>query len=55
MEANRVCSPASKLYCLEQWLREDVRIANTHELELQRLYRAMDIVVEELDDIAEIL
>lgn len=55
MVANRVCAPASKLYCFEQWLREDVRIANTHELELQHLYRAMDIVDEELDDIAETL
>jgi hypothetical protein len=27
MVANRCCAPASKLYCFEQWLREDVRLA----------------------------
>jgi len=29
MVANRACAPASKLYCHEQWLKEDVRIAGT--------------------------
>ena len=32
MVANRVCAPCSKLYCYEQWLREDVRIAGTDTL-----------------------
>ena len=41
MVANRCCAPASKLYCYEQWLREDVRLQagrgwNDH------LYRSMD-------------
>ena len=44
MVANRVCAPCSKLYCYEQWLREDVRIAGTDDLELQHLYRAMDVL-----------
>jgi hypothetical protein len=44
MVANRACAPASKLYCYEQWLREDVRIADTESLELQHLYRAMDFL-----------
>jgi hypothetical protein len=26
MVANRACAPASKLYCYEQWLKEDARI-----------------------------
>jgi len=26
MVANRALAPSSKLYCYEQWLREDVRI-----------------------------
>jgi hypothetical protein len=42
MVANRCLAPASKLYCYEQWLREDVRIAGASGLELHQLYRAMD-------------
>lgn len=44
MVANRACAPSSKLYCHEQWLREEVRIAGTEELELHHLYRAMDFL-----------
>ena len=44
MVANRACAPASKLYCFEQWLREDVRIDGTGDLALQHLYRAMDFL-----------
>lgn len=44
MVANRVCAPSSKLYCYEQWLREDVRIAGTEALALHHLYRAMDML-----------
>src|SRR4029453_12968334 len=36
------CAPSSKLYCYEQWLREDVRIDATDALALHHLYRAMD-------------
>ena len=42
MVANRCCAPASKLYCYEQWLREDVRLAGAEGLELHHLYRSMD-------------
>jgi hypothetical protein len=42
--ANRALAPCSKLYCFDQWLREDVRIEGTQELELQHLYRAMDFL-----------
>ena len=42
MMANRSLAPASKLYCYEQWLCEDVRIAGAGGLELRHLYRAMD-------------
>jgi len=42
--ANRVCAPASKLYCHEQWLKEDVCISGTQALELHQLYRAMDFL-----------
>ena len=44
MVANRACAPSSKLYCHEQWLAEDVRIAGTEGLELHHLYRAMDFL-----------
>ena len=44
MVANRCCAPASKLYCFEQWLREDVRIEGCEALALQHLYRAMDFL-----------
>jgi hypothetical protein len=42
--ANRALAPCSKLYCYEQWLREDVRIEGTRDLELHQLYRAMDFL-----------
>jgi hypothetical protein len=41
MVANRACAPCSKLYCYEQWLREDVRIEGAQGLALQHLYRAV--------------
>ena len=44
MVANRALAPCSKLYCYEQWLREDVKIAGTEGLSLQQLYRAMDFL-----------
>jgi hypothetical protein len=44
MVANRACAPSSKLYCYEQWLHEDVRIAGTDTLGLHHLYRAMDML-----------
>jgi hypothetical protein len=44
MVANRACAPASKLYCYEQWLKEDARIPGTEALALQHLYRAMDFL-----------
>lgn len=53
MVANRACSPFSKLYCYEQWLREDVRIEGADELELHHLYRAMDFLDEHREDIEE--
>jgi hypothetical protein len=51
MVANRACAPCSKLYCYEQWLREDVRIDGANELELQHLYRAMDFLEANKDEI----
>ena len=42
--ANRACAPASKLYCYEQWLKEDVHLVGTQGLALHQLYRAMDFL-----------
>lgn len=42
MVANRACAPSAKLYCYEQWRREDVRIEGAETLALHHLYRAMD-------------
>lgn len=44
MVANRAAAPCSKLYCYEQWLREDVRIRGADKLQLHHLYRAMDFL-----------
>jgi len=51
MVANRALAPCSKLCCHEQWLREDVWIEGTRELELQHLYRAMDWLAENKEQI----
>jgi transposase len=53
MVANRACAPSSKLYCHEQWLREDVRIHGTEVLELHHLYRAMDFLEGQREVIEE--
>jgi Transposase DDE domain len=55
MVANRACAPCSKLYCYEQWLREDVRIEGTDTLGLQHLYRAMDMLEAHKDGIEQAL
>jgi hypothetical protein len=53
MVANRAVAPSSKLYCYEQWLREDVRIDGTQKLELQHLYRAMDFLEANKENLEE--
>src|SRR5918997_3820739 len=53
MVANRACAPCSKLYCYEQWLREDVRIEGTDTLALHHLYRAMDMLEAHKDAIEQ--
>jgi hypothetical protein len=53
MVANRCCAPSSKLYCWEQWLEEDVRIDGTGKLELHQLYRAMEFLEANKEQIEE--
>lgn len=51
--ANRACAPASKLYCHEQWLKEDAHIEGTQSLKLHQLYRAMDFLEANKDAIEQ--
>jgi transposase len=53
MVANRACAPASKLYCHEQWLKEDAHIEGTQALQLHQLYRAMDFLEANKDAIEQ--
>lgn len=55
MVANRACAGSSKLYCYEQWLRDDVRIKGTEALSLHHLYRAMDFLEANQEAIEESL
>ncbi len=45
MVANRALSPDSKRG-VEEWVREDVALGNPDPIELQHLYRAMDVLLE---------
>lgn len=51
MVANRALSPYSKLYCWDQWLREEVYLPSASALELQHLYRAMDFLDEHKEEV----
>jgi len=42
MTANRALQPYSKLYCHQQWLKEEVFFPDGQDLQLHQLYRAMD-------------
>jgi len=44
MVANRALHAYSKLYCWEQWLREEVYLPEARDLELHHLYGAMDFL-----------
>ncbi len=45
MVANRALAPDSKRG-VEEWVREDVALGNPEPIELQHLYRAMDVLLE---------
>jgi len=45
MTANRALSPDSKRG-VEEWVREDVALGNQNPIDLQHLYRAMDVLLE---------
>ena len=50
MVANRTSAPCSKLYCQEQWLAEEVFLPGKEKLELQHLYRALDLLEAHRED-----
>jgi transposase len=51
MVANRALEPYSKLYCWEQWLREEVFLPSARDVDLQHLYRAMDFLEDNKVDV----
>jgi transposase len=53
MVANRALSPYSKLYCWEQWLREEVFLPSAQTLGLHHLYFAMDFLEDHKSEIEE--
>lgn len=53
MVANRSLAPSSKLYCYENWLREDVYFPEARGIDLHHLYRAMDFLSAHKEKIEE--
>jgi len=53
MVANRSLAPASKLFCYESWLREDVYFPEGEAIGLHHLYRAMDFLAAHKEAIEE--
>lgn len=51
MVANRILQPSSKLYCWEQWLREEVFLPGAEKLELHHLYLGMDLLEQHKDNV----
>jgi hypothetical protein len=51
MVANRTLEPVSKLYCWEQWVREEVFLPRGNELELHHLYFGMDLLEDHKEEV----
>ena len=51
MVLNRTLEPVSKLYCWEQWLREEVFLPRGNGLELHHLYLGMDLLENNKEEI----
>jgi transposase len=51
MTANRALQPYSKLYCHQQWLKEEVFLPEGQDLGLHQLYRAMDHLLLHQEDV----
>jgi len=53
MTANRALQPYSKLYCHQQWLKEEVFLPSGQALQLHQLYRAMDTLLVQQEQIEQ--
>jgi transposase len=51
MVVNRTLEPVSKLYCWEQWLREEVFLPRGRDLDLHHLYLGMDLLENHKEEI----
>ena len=51
MTANRALQPYSKLYCHQQWLKEEVFLPEGQDLGLHQLYRAMDTLLARQEEV----
>ncbi|TMQ08152.1 MAG: hypothetical protein E6J90_41255 [Deltaproteobacteria bacterium] len=51
MVANRALSPYSKLYCWEQWVREEVYLPSAQTLSLHHLYFSMDFLEDHKEEL----
>lgn len=51
MVANRCIAPYSKLYCYEQWLKEDIYFPEGKDIELHHFYRAMDFLEDHKEEV----
>jgi len=53
MVANRALQPYSKLYCWQQWIKNEVYLPSSTELSLHHLYLAMDFLEEHKTKVEE--
>jgi transposase len=53
MVANRVLRPYSKLYCWEQWVREEVYLPSAQVLSLHHLYFSMDFLEDHKEELEQ--
>ncbi len=51
MVANRCIAPYSKLYCYDQWLKEDIYFPEGNSIELHHFYRAMDFLESHKEEV----
>lgn len=55
MAANRCIAPYSKLYCYEQWMKEDIYFPEAASIQLHHFYRALDFLEENKEKVEEAL
>ncbi|MBI2267097.1 MAG: IS1634 family transposase [Armatimonadetes bacterium] len=55
MTANRCIAPYSKLYCYEQWMKEDIYFPESENVKLHHFYRALDFLERNKEKVEEVL